>query len=404
MKRVNNIYNNICDIKNIINIYHRQIRLNTKNKKKIERFEDYLVENIVNIKNILERKKYISSNYTIFLIKFPKTRIIMSQSIKDKIVNHLVAKYLLIDQVERKLIDQNIATRKNKGTLYGLKLTKKYLNKLKTNNSNIYILKCDITKFFYNIDHEVLKNKIRNEIKDKDALSIIFNIIDTTNKYYINNKIKDLKQKELIKIKNSNLNDKQKDISIKEIGKLPIYKNGKGLPIGNMTSQILALLYLNDLDHFIKEKLKIKYYIRYMDDFILMHQDKEYLKYCLKIIKEKIEKEYKLELNKKTMIINIKNGLDFLGFRFYIKNKKIIMKVRNQTKKQFKNKIKKLFKLYEENKIGKESINQVIASYNGHLGYGNTYNLKTKTLEKINLCNLIAINKLGEMIKIEDIK
>ena len=125
-----------------------------------------------------------------------------------------------------------------------------------------------------------------------------------------------------------------------------------------MTSQILAVTYLNELDHYIKEKIKIKYYIRYMDDGILLHNDKEYLKYCLKEI-EKILNLYKLKLNpKKTKINNIKTGIDFLGFRFYIKNDKIILKLRNDCKKRFKKKMKKFdYDVYQ--------------SYIGHLKWCN---------------------------------
>lgn len=105
-----------------------------------------------------------------------------------------------------------------------------------------------------------------------------------------------------------------------------------------MTSQIMAVYYLNELDHYIKEKLHIKHYIRYMDDGVLLSNDKEYLKYCLKKIEEMVHK-YKLKLNDKTKIINVsKEGLDFLGFRFYVWNNKVVMKVRKDTKKGLKEK------------------------------------------------------------------
>ena len=104
-----------------------------------------------------------------------------------------------------------------------------------------------------------------------------------------------------------------------------------------MSSQVLAILYLNELDHFIKEKLNIKYYIRYMDDGLLIHESKDYLKYCLREIVKILDK-YKLELNNKTKIININEGFVFLGFKYYIKNNKVIMKVKSQTKKDSKEK------------------------------------------------------------------
>ena len=115
---------------------------------------------------------------------------------------------------------------------------KKYLNEVKYNN--FYILKCDINKYFYSISHNKLKNMLKSKIKSNDVLNILFTIIDSTNKNYIKSYI-----------------DKEVDI--------PKFRYGYGLPIGNMSSQIFAILYLNNLDHYIKEKLKIKYYIRYMD-------------------------------------------------------------------------------------------------------------------------------------------
>ena len=148
-----------------------------------------------------------------------------------------------------------------------------------------------------------------------------------------------------------------------------------------MSSQIIAIMYLNELDHYIKKNLKIKYYIRYMDDGILLHENKENLEYCLKEI-EKILNKYKLKLNNKTKIINIKNGFEFLGFRFFIKNNKVIMKVKNQTKKRFKRKIKKLDNLVNNKKLDNKVLKQVQDSYIGHLKHGNTNNLIYKTIKK----------------------
>ncbi len=358
MKRVGNLYNEIIDLKKINKMYLK-IKTNTKNKRKIENFENNYVSNTVYIKNILEKKNYKSGKYNIFIIREPKIRLIMSQNITDKIINHLVSQYFLVNIFEKTLINENIATRKNKGTHYGLKLLKKYLNNLK--DKNFYVLKFDISKYFFNLDHQIIKDIIRKKIKDKEVLKILDNIIDSTNEEYINLEIK--KQKEINKLD------------------LPEYNKGKGLPIGNMSSQIIAIMYLNELDHYIKKNLKIKYYIRYMDDGILLHENKEYLEYCLKEI-EKILNKYKLKLNNKTKIINIKNGFEFLGFRFFIKNNKVIMKVKNQTKKRFKRKIKKLDNLVNNKKLDNKVLKQVQDSYIGHLKHGNTNNLIYKTIKK----------------------
>lgn len=243
-------------------MYDKRIRINTKNKGKLQRFEFNYVSNITYIKKILETKKYVPSRYNIFMINEPKIRLIMSQNIIDKVINHVVSKYLLIDIFDNSLINENVATRSNRGTHYGIRLLKKYINKLK--NEEFYALKFDISKYFYNIDHEIIKRIIANRIKDKDAINLINNIIDSTNHKYVNKRITNLKSNEIEKLKQKNVSNKNK--LIEDINRIPIYKYGKGLPIGNMSSQFLAILYLNELDHFIKEKLKIKYYIRYMDD------------------------------------------------------------------------------------------------------------------------------------------
>lgn len=385
VKRVNNIYDTIIDLKKLDLVY-KQVKNNTKNKVKLLEFENNYVSNMIYIKNILEEKKYRLNQYNIFIIKEPKTRLIMSLNITDKIVNNLISNYFLIDIFDKTLIDENVATRKNKGTHYGIKKLKQYLNELK--GEDFYILKFDITKYFFNIDHSIIKKLIRKKIKDKDVLKLLDTIIDSTNEDYINEMIKKLKKREI-----SKTSDFKK---IKEIESLPEYKFGKGLPIGNMSSQLLAILYLNELDRFIKEKLKIKYYLRYMDDGIILHKDKEYLKYCLDEI-TKILTKYKLELNDKTKIINIKNGFEFLGFKYFIKNNKVLMKVTNQTKRKFKRKIKNLNSLVLNNKLDIKYLNQVKASYLGHLKYGNTNKLIKTTLEckkKINIIMVFILNKI----------
>ena len=338
MKRKNNIYSKICDIDNIIYIYN-QIKINNKVRK--EKFNDFYSMNIVDIYNKLNNKNYVFNKYNIFTIYEPKKRIIMSLKIKDKIVNHLVAYYFL--DFENSYIDSNVAARLNKGSSYGIKLVKKYLNQIK--NKNFYILKFDIKKYFYSINHEILKKLVSKKIKDENALNLIYQIIDSTN--YIN-----------------------------DYG----YTKGKGIPIGNMTSQVFGIFYLNDLDHYIKEVLKIKYYIRYMDDGVLIHEKKEYLKYCL--------------LNHKTKIYTKKEGVTYLGFRFIVLNNKVIIKVKNSTKLKFRKKIKKMYKLYKTNKIPFENYFQVFSSYKGHLGKGNCYNLIIKN-QKFEIIK-------GEWVRVED--
>ena len=167
------------------------------------------------------------------------------------------------------------------GADYGIKLIKKYIEKIKK-YGKFYILKLDISKYFYNIDHDILKSMLKGRLDDF-SYNIICKIMDSTNELYINDKI--------IKLKNNEL---KYNYRINEIKEIPIYRYDKGLPIGNMTSQFLAIYYLYKLDHYIVHDLKIKYMIRYMDDYILIHYDKNYLKKCLLDISEKLEKENKL--------------------------------------------------------------------------------------------------------------
>ena len=142
-----------------------------------------------------------------------------------------------------------------------------------------------------------------------------------------------------------------------------------------MCSQIIAIIYLDKLNHFIKEKLHINKYILYMDDGILLHSNKSYLNYC-KLEIEKYLRKLKLKINeKKTRVDSIKNGIDFLGFRFILKNNKLIVKVRTSTKKKFKMRMKKLNKLYLNKTIRYKELMQVKASYLGHLSYGDCSNL-----------------------------
>ena len=298
VKRVNNLYNRLFDIDFILNTYNI-IKKNTKNKNKLEKFEENLSINLIDIKDKIGKN---IDKYNLFMIYEPKQRLILSLNLKDKIINHMVGN-ILFNVLEKSLIDSNVAVRVNKGTSYGIKLVKKYIKNL---NYNYYCLKIDIKKYFYSINHNILKELLSKKIKDKLFLDILYKIIDSSDEDYI-------------------LEYAMKhNISLKK---------GYSLPIGNLTSQILGIYYLNDLDHYIKEKLKIKYYIRYMDDMVLFHKDKEYLKYCLDKIIIYLKK-YDLELNNKTIIT--KNSLCFLGYRFYNKNIKILSKNRRRIYKKLR--------------------------------------------------------------------
>ena len=309
MKRKKNLYENIYKFDNIVSAFNEVCR-NTKNKRKVANLKQYKAIYISRIYNILKSKSYVPGPVNIFTIYEPKERRIVSQNMQDKIINHLVARYILYPAILPCLLDINVASRKGLGTSEGLKLAMNFHRICKVKYKNYYILKCDISKFFENIDHDILKEKLKRKIKDKDALKILFDIIDSEK---------------------------------------------KGLGIGAMTSQALAIFYLNDMDHYIKEVLKIKYYVRYQDDFLLFHKSKKYLTYCLNEINKFLKKE-KLMLNKKTRIYRNTNNFIFLGRN---------MSGRYMRYRDVNRKLKKKFYLYKTNKINLSSIINSIICYDG---------------------------------------
>ena len=366
MKRVSNLYSDLYNLDNIINMTDKVLS-KVKNKERREKFLLYYSEHIVNIKSRLENKNINLGKYNIFLITDPKCRVIMSQSIENKVINHLIAEYLLVRVFENRYIDSMCATRINRGSGYATKLMKKYLNEIKLKHNKFYILKIDIKKYFYNIDHNILKRILKDNIKDKDALSILFKVIDSTNESYINERI--------IKLKERRINYLSTEKLIIETRDIPLYKYDKGCGIGDQTSQAFGLIYLNEICHFIKEDLHIKYFINYMDDFIIIHHDKEYLSNCLNIIRDKLLNDYKLELNRKTRIYNINEGVEFLGYRYILKNNKVIIKLRNITKKNFKKNVRMLNLLKSYNYIDNEKYKLLLNGYKGVLSKGNCNNL-----------------------------
>jgi hypothetical protein len=343
MKRANNLYKKVYDINNIRDVY-RDIKLNCKNAHAIYKFNLNESANIYDILEKLYNKNYKFSKYHIFLIKEPKYRLIMSENVPDKIVNHLISRCILLPALEHKLIDTNVATRINKGSRYAFDYLNKYINKLLLDNKDIYILKIDIKKYFYNIDHEILFNRLQKDIKDKDALAIIKNSLDTTNMDYVNYMITQVKNDEIKKIQTLKIPLEEKLKKIKEVSNIPIYEKNKGLGIGNMTSQMLAVYYLNDVDHFIKEELKCKYYIRYMDDLIILDNVKDNLKNIFPLIENKIN-DLNLFINEKSRIINLRRGFSFLGYTYIQKDNYIDIKINGDTLKRIRKHLKNLKKL-----------------------------------------------------------
>lgn len=363
-KIVHDIYYKPITFSNIYNMWNI-VRKTCKNKNGIYLFNLNKNTNIYEIGRVLLNKSYKPLPYKLFMIFEPKERLVMSQSVSDKIVNHFIANFYLIPYLEKKLIDSNVATRKGKGTKHALNLLEKYINeiRMKYTNQEIYVLKLDISKYFYNINHSILINMLESDIKDKNVINLIKIIISETDKPYINDKIVEL--------------NKKCGTSI------PLYKKGVGLSIGAMTSQFLAIYYLNDIDHFIKEKLNCSYFIRYMDDYIILDINKKRLQEIKKIIAKKIM-EKKLQVNPKSNIYKLSKGILFVGYRYVLKNNKLEILYNKKTKAKIE---KKLNILEHTNKI---KYYKTYASYYG-------YFIKVKKMER--KFSLKAVDKYNSLKK-----
>ncbi len=358
MKRKSFDLEKIFTFENVEWAYHKVCK-NCRSNSKKTKFTYFLNSNIFDIYNKLKNFNYEFSRYTIFIIKDPKYRVIMSDTIYDKIVNYLVAYRILIPALSPSLIDQNVATREGMGASKAYYYFEKYANTIKS-NGNVYVLKVDIKKYFYNINHSVLLNLLKRYIKNEVVLRKIIMIISQTNNEYVNKTINYLKNSIIDDLNYKSISLKEKNELIKKIKEIPFYENGKGLSIGNVCSQILAVFYLNEFDHYVKEKLKCKYYIRYMDDIIILSNDKQFLKKVFKLIEIKLSK-YDLMVNPKSNIYKLNNSFTFLGRTYYIRNDKLLFSCRSVTYKGIVKKLNYLrnndFEKYYQSKI----------SYRGYL-------------------------------------
>lgn len=333
-------FEKIWDFHNLYKAHTVARRGKRTNRETIE-FEMNLSENLTYLSQAIRNKTYRIKGYYHFSVYEPKERKIHALHYADRVVQHCLCDEVLVPLLDKHLIYDNAACRVGKGTHFSLNRLKLFLQKFyKKYGNEGYFLKCDIRKYFDSIDHAILKEKLRKVIKDEDVKWLLWQIIDSYET-----------------------------------------KPGKGLPLGNQTSQWFALYYLDGLDRLVKEKLHIKYYTRYMDDCVLIFHEKQYLKECLVKMKEVVEKDLLLEFNQKTQIFPICNGVDYLGFHFYMtKSGKIIKKVRTQTKKKYRKKLNLLKHEYARGECDLNEVQQIINSYEAHLSYGNTYCLRKKVM------------------------
>lgn len=333
-KTIKNMFNSKLTFEKLLQA-HERASIGKKCRKEIILFEMDLETNIIKILNDLKSSKYKFGNYREFIIYEPKERVIKSLPYKDRIVHQWYISEFIKPFFYRRFIIDSYACIDNRGTHNAVCKVQKYMQKMKKKYDDYYVLKCDIKKFFYSINKDILFNILKENILDKKLLELTKNILSTEDK--------------------------------------------KGIPIGNYTSQFFANIYLNELDHYIKEELKVKYYIRYMDDFILLLPNRSIAKGLSAKIKKFVEIKLDLELNRKTKYFPSKFGIDFCGYEIFETH----ILLRKRFKKKFRKNIILWNKLYYNNKLNYKKMHMSLNSYIAHMNHCNSYNFKQKMLKKM---------------------
>ncbi|MCZ0931660.1 MAG: reverse transcriptase/maturase family protein [Oligoflexia bacterium] len=328
MKRHSNLFDKIIETQNLYLSAKKAFR-GKKLKPTVAPFYFNLENEILDIQRSLKEGSYQPLPYKLFKIYEPKERNICFAEFKDRVAHHAIMN-VLEPVFERRLISGAYACRVGKGTYKALKKSQSLVRKYN------YYLKADIRKCFESIDHYLLKILMRKIFKDKKLLSLL-------------------------------------DVIISH--QPPYTETGKGLPIGNLTSQHFANVYLGELDLFVKHKLKAKGYIRYMDDFILFSNDKNQLNVFLKRVRAFLSEKLQLELKEKaTRISPVSEGLVFLGYRVF----RGLVRLQRARLVRFRRKMAKLEKKHIKGKIREEDLINSMRSVIAHVSHGNTRNVRNK--------------------------
>jgi len=346
---------NITELFSFENLYKnfRNCRTGKRFKPTTGRFEFALEKELLTLHKELLSKTYHPSKVNRFIIREPKPREIIAAQFRDRVVHHLICSYL-IPIFEKRFIFDSYANRKQKGTHKALQRLLQSIKKITKNYSQpAYYLKIDVKSYFATIHHEILYKIIKEKIKNSNLLWLI----DLT----IQNKA----------VGFENYQPCLWDITYKKsiLNQPP----NVGLPIGNITSQLFANIYLDKLDHFAKQTLKTKFYIRYVDDVIILHSSPKKLKSFLRRINGFLEKKLKQQLHpNKTHILPIHYGIDFLGY--YVKYQHIY--VRRSNVNRFKYRLRKLEQELNQGKIKPEQVKDSINAWYAYVCHADSYNLR----------------------------
>ena len=341
-----------------------------RKKPQTIKFEKNLEQNLLLLCDELISRSYKPSPYSVFIVNKPVKREIFAAHFRDRVIHHFLMQRInpLFESV---FITDSYACRKGKGTLYGVKRIFDHIyNCSHKYTKDCYVLKLDISGFFMSISREILLVKVLNFVelnyhkKDKSLIKYLCTTIILTSP--VEGAIK------LGSSKNWDGLPKNKSLFYS--------KSGHGLPIGNLTSQVFANFYMHDFDSFIKDDLKIKFYGRYVDDFIICNQNKNELKKLIPVIKQKLSIDLNLELHpKKIYLQHYKKGVQFLGA--YIKPGRVY--IGNQTKGNFYSKNYKFTKIENTTSSTQNDILAVVNSYLGLMRHFSSYKIRKRQVLKL---------------------
>ena len=333
-----NLYPKIYYLFNLIAAW-KKARKGKAKKDYIIEFERNLIKNLLKLQEELKRETYKPRQLKSFILRDPKTRKISKSDFRDRIVHH--ALFDIIEPIFEKIfIYDSCANRIGKGNLFAIQRLYYFIKKISRNGKvngwfNInqvkgYCIKADIKHYFQEVNHHILIQIIKKKIADEKVISLIKLIL---------------------------INGQEKE--------------GVGMPLGNLTSQFFANVYLNELDYFVKHKLKAKYYIRYVDDFVILHKSKEQLIKWKEEISDFLKKELKLELHQeKSKVVPLSRGIDFVGFRNFYYYK--LLRKRNISKILIK------INQYKLGDITKEKLLEIYQGWQAYARWANSYNLRVK--------------------------
>jgi retron-type reverse transcriptase len=316
-----------------------QFKQEKRSKADVMEFEQKIEQHIFQLHRDLRNKTYKHGPYTAFYISDPKLRHIHKATVRDRVLHHAIFQKLN-PMFEPGFIADSFSCRIGKGTHKGVARLADMLRAVSRNNTReCYVLKCDVRKFFDSIDHEILLEILARRIKDPEVMQLLKEIVGS-------------------------FSTGQRDLF-----------HPHGVPIGNLTSQLFANVYMNEFDQFVKHELKAKNYVRYTDDFIIVSTDKTELQNLLAPIEQFLQEKLQLNLHpNKIQLVKYHKGVDFLGYVQFVHHRL----VRKQSKQRMMRKINLREKLYRRGDIDKEKMNATLQSYLGVLSHADAYALSER--------------------------